>query len=35
MTNYSKLQQLLAELCPEGVEFKKLGDLEYENIIKL
>ena len=27
MTNYSKLQQLLDELCTEGVEFKKIWEL--------
>ena len=23
----SKLEQLIQELCPDGVEFKKIGDL--------
>lgn len=31
----SKLNQLLAELCPEGVEFEKLGELlDYEQPTK-
>lgn len=26
-TNQSKIEKLIAELCPNGVEFKKLGEL--------
>jgi type I restriction enzyme S subunit len=29
----NKIQKLIAELCPQGVEFKKLGELgDFENI---
>ena len=31
----TKLEKLIAELCPNGVEFRKLGDLQSENKIKL
>ena len=34
-THQSKIQKLITELCPEGVEFKKLGELEDSGLIKL
>lgn len=29
----SKIEKLIAELCPNGVEFKELGDTDYFTII--
>ncbi len=31
----SKIEKLISELCPNGVEFKMLGELEDDNLIKL
>ncbi len=34
-TNQSKIERLIAELCPNGVEFKELGEvLDYEQPTK-
>ena len=33
--NQSKIAKLIAELCPNGVEFKELGELEDSGLIKL
>jgi hypothetical protein len=29
----SKLDELIAELCPDGVEYKLLGEIEEEGIL--
>ena len=31
----SKLDELIEELCPDGVEYKLLGDLEKDSILEL
>ena len=31
----SKLDKLIEELCPDGVEYKLLGDLEKDSILEL
>lgn len=33
--NQSKIEQLIAKLCPNGVEYKKLSELEDSGLIKL
>ena len=29
----SKLNELIAQLCPDGVEFKKMADVVRENVL--